>query len=251
MSKSRMVTLFLVLGVSVATTTTSAMANDDCIDAFVAVIDTYIGETSTATNDGSASCGASDSSPDVWYEYTAAEDGTLTVGCCASAFDTVLSLHSGCPGTTANQIACNDDGCGLMSMASADVVTGDILYIRIAGFAGSNGDYTLTLTGPAGVPAGGPVIPEFQRGDSNTDGNFDISDPVQLLAVLFVPGTDPPSCEDAGDVNDDGLLDISDAVFALAALFVAGSPSPDSPFGACGVDPTADSLGCADFAICP
>ncbi len=228
-----------------------SQTNDDCMDAFVAVIDTYTGDTFTATSDGEADCGASAGSGDVWYQYTAADDGLLTVSACGSGFDTVLSLHSECPGTPGNQIACNDDACGLQSTVSTSVVVGDVIYIRVAGFASSSGTYTLTLTGPAGVPAGGPPIEEFVRGDTNGDGAFDISDPVNLLGILFILGTPAPTCVDASDINDDGAIDISDPVSALATLFVAGTPPLTAPFGACGEDPTADLLDCAEFLLCP
>ena len=195
-----------------------AVANDNCADAFVAIIDTYTGDTITATNDGVADCGISDTSPDVWYEFTAAEDGVLTVASCGSDYDTVLSLHSACPGTIANQLVCNDDSCGLQSSVTTAVITGDVIYIRSAGFADATGDYTIVLTGPAGVPAGGsPPGTEFMRGDINVDGVFDISDPVYTLGALFTPG----------------------------------SPQPSAPFPNCGIDPTADSLNCASFNPCP
>jgi hypothetical protein len=35
--------------------------------------------------------------------------GTDDTGGVDAGIDTVISVHSGCPGTTANQLACNDD----------------------------------------------------------------------------------------------------------------------------------------------
>ncbi|MCA8962807.1 MAG: hypothetical protein KDC38_19925 [Planctomycetes bacterium] len=97
--------------------------------------------------------------------------------------------------------------------------------------------------------SGGGV--EFRRGDVNVDGVFDISDPVFALASLFIPGSPEPGCGDASDANDDGIFDISDAVYALASLFIIGAPPPPSPGGACGTDPTPDSLDCLDYPTCP
>lgn len=97
-----------------------------------------------------------------------------------------------------------------------------------------------------------PTGPEFVRGDTNADGNFDISDPIFALSALFVPGSPSATCADASDVNDDGSFDISDAIFALSSLFVPGSPNPAAPFPGCGEDPTdTDPLDCADFSPCP
>ena len=107
----------------------------------------------------------------------------------------------------------------------------------------------------AGGEAPGPVSTftvlgssvEFERGDANSDGNFDLSDAVSILEFLFL-GADRPDCPDAADVDDSGEADISDAIAALQFLFVGGA-EPPAPFGACGEDPTKDALGCA-AAVC-
>lgn len=122
------------------------------------------------------------------------------------------------------------------------------------------GDFQL-LPGSPCIDAGNPLGPpdpdgtiadmgatsapsRFLRGDSNGDGTFDVSDVLFTLASIFVPGAPPPGCPDAADANDDGGVDISDAIFSLAALFIPGSPSLPTPSGACGFDPTTDSLTC-------
>ena len=68
---------------------------------------------------------------------------------------------------------------------------------------------------------------------------------------MFVPKQlpTPVTCLDACDANDDGEVDISDAVRALTRLFIGSLPLP-GPFGACGVDGTADVLGCDSFRPC-
>ncbi len=87
---------------------------------------------------------------------------------------------------------------------------------------------------------------EFRRGDANLDGGVDIADAVAGLAYLFLSAS--LGCHSAADVNDDGGLDIADPIALLDALFGSGGPIPDP--AACGVDPTADGLGCASTA-CP
>ena len=72
-----------------------------------------------------------------------------------------------------------------------------------------------------------------------------IVDAVFLLSSLFGQ-TEPPDCEASADANDDGELNIADAVKILAHLFANAGPLPQ-PFGACGIDPTADDLDCASF----
>ncbi len=89
---------------------------------------------------------------------------------------------------------------------------------------------------------------EFVRGDCNDDGANDIADVVGNLESLFGISA-LPACSDACDVNDDGTLDIADPVHQLAGLF-SGGPAPLTPYPGCGVDPTADGLGCS-AAVCP
>ena len=94
-----------------------------------------------------------------------------------------------------------------------------------------------------------PAPTLFRRGDSNDDGSSDLSDAIHILGHLFI-GTGAPTCMKAGDWNDDGTMDISDAIGLLGYLFL-GSEPPKAPFGACGTDPTPDSLDCAAFTRCP
>ncbi len=87
---------------------------------------------------------------------------------------------------------------------------------------------------PAGV--------SFVRGDSNGDGEVNISDPTYILVNLFLGGGGPP-CVDAADGNDDGGVDITDAIYVLNFLFLGGA-APPAPFPACGADPTVDQITC-------
>src|SRR5262245_55812789 len=89
--------------------------SDSCAGATSITVGEYSGDTSGATSDGAPSCGNSAGTPDLWYRYTAASDLRLTVDSCGSAYDTVLSLHTGCPANTANELACNDDTCAFGS----------------------------------------------------------------------------------------------------------------------------------------
>ena len=82
----------------------------------------------------------------------------------------------------------------------------------------------------------------FIRGDSNSDDQVDISDPIFTLGHLFL-GTRAPTCDDAADANDDGIIDISDVMATLGTLFLDDGPLP-SPSGFRGPDPTTDTLGC-------
>ena len=141
-----------VLAAGIASITVNlATASDDCFAANLITHGTSTGDTSDATNDGSASCGDSDESPDVWFQYPAFESGVVRVDTCGTSWDTVLSVHSGCPGTAANELACNDDACGVQSIIEFPVTAGTSYLIRVAGFQGASGPFTLTVTPVVGV----------------------------------------------------------------------------------------------------
>lgn len=149
-----------VTTVSVTVPENITMTNDACAAAQPLVIGTMIGDTSLLTNDGTA-CGNSSSSKDAWYKYVPKINGTATFTTCGSDFDTVISVHTACPGTTLNSIACNDDasgsGCSDVMLPSVITmpVTADTTYlIRVAGYFGQTGVFQLTTIGP---PVAGPA----------------------------------------------------------------------------------------------
>ena len=139
--------------------TNNVPANDACFNATPIGVGSYFGATTAATNDGSASCGSSTSSPDVWYSFLAPCGGTLVVDTCGSNYDTVISVHTACPGTAANEIGCNDDDafCGgnppRQSYLAVPVNGGQTYYIRVTGYLGLTGNYALGVNFAANVPA--------------------------------------------------------------------------------------------------
>ncbi|MBL9000428.1 MAG: hypothetical protein JNK25_04760 [Phycisphaerae bacterium] len=131
-------------------------ANDACSNAqWAAAGIEYTGSTTLATNDGTASCGASGASPDVWFKYRPVTTGEVRIDTCTSSYDTVLSVHSACGGT---QIACNDDSNGvsgapcssLSSFVRPTLTAGVTYWIRIAGYNGATGTYKLHINGGGG-----------------------------------------------------------------------------------------------------
>src|SRR5205085_12464746 len=81
----------------------SAPPNDNCATATVIQNgNTLVGSLLCASNDGSADCGSSATSPDIWYQFTAPFGGRLAVSACGSRDnagmdtgpDSVLSVHS-------------------------------------------------------------------------------------------------------------------------------------------------------------
>ena len=89
----------------------------------------------------------------------------------------------------------------------------------------------------------------FVRGDANADGAINMTDAISILSFLFLGGTEP-ACLDAADTDNNEVVQLTDGIYALNFLFSGGAPPPP-PYPGCGRDPTADQLGCEEFAPCP
>jgi len=114
-------------------------------------IGTFTGSTQFATNDGTASCGLSNTSPDVWFTFTAPYAGYFEADTCqGSGFDNVLSLEQRGNFGIYTEVACNDDSIGGDCNGSNrarvflnNIPAGTVLRIRLSGFNGARGPYSL------------------------------------------------------------------------------------------------------------
>lgn len=86
-----------------------------------------------------------------------------------------------------------------------------------------------------------PVESLFVRGDSNGDGNLDLSDAVFILAWLFLGG-EPPACPPAANTDGSAAIELTDAVYLLSHLFLGGE-EPPAPFPSCGPVPPGELGG--------
>jgi len=164
---------------SLAVTFTARASNDECDSATPPPLvqpDTPVngdnmGASTSVTIDPASLCGqwpGSGGGADVFYRFVPQVSGEYYVGTCGSQMDTVLSVHGGCPATSTNVIACNDDAphavCASTphaSRVSVDLDAGEMYFIRVAGFragadTGGNpavGSFTLTvhLDDPSGA----------------------------------------------------------------------------------------------------
>ena len=175
--------------------------NDDCAAATIIGNGTFMGDTTAATPDGDASCGDSTGFPDIWFRYVVPADGEINVNTRGSDYDTVLSVHTGCPGTTANEIAC-DDSTFLDAASSVDlgfVTAGSEFWIRVSGSFSATGSVVLNVgpaTGLAGTiteeSSGSPLagIPTALR---NEGGFFIAFDTTGAGGGHQIAGLDPGS----------------------------------------------------------
>jgi hypothetical protein len=85
--------------------------------------------------------------------------------------------------------------------------------------------------------------PCFIRGDADSNGAVNVTDAVFLLQFLFQGGP-TPGCLDAADSDDvNEKVDLTDGVNILNFLFRGFGAIP-APYPSCGLDPTADAIGC-------
>ncbi len=129
-------------------------SNDNCADVVIANAPTIpgiggivTGNNSAATTDGAALCGGS-GTKDVYFVFTPASTGDWKFDTCTTTptFDTVISIHSGCPADTSNQLACNDDFCGLLSTVTAPGLSAGVqVIVRVATFGAGTVGGVFTL----------------------------------------------------------------------------------------------------------
>ncbi|MHC4173626.1 MAG: trypsin-like serine peptidase [Planctomycetota bacterium] len=134
----------------VETSETSVSApSDECVNA-IPVLEgvPYQGSTVGMTGVDESSCGFFDTA-DVWHSFTAASSGTFRISLCGSEFDTTLAVFDECGGT---ELACNDDNCGIQSEVFVNLDAGQSCVIRIAGFDGETGSYSLVVETSVSAP---------------------------------------------------------------------------------------------------
>jgi hypothetical protein len=91
----------------------------------------------------------------------------------------------------------------------------------------------------------------FHRGDSDNNGQLQLTDAVRILGFLFLGGI-PPTCLDAADSDGNNQLQLTDAVRILGFLFLGqvAPVAPGPPPSACGLDNDEIHLGCQVYDKC-
>ncbi len=123
--------------------------NDACLSALpIAAGSMVAGTNAGATGTDISSCAGSDNF-DVWYSLFAPVSGEYAIDTLGSGTlpDTTLSVFASCGGT---ELACNDDlDLGqFRSLLSITLMAGQTVLIRVSGYAGSTGTFTLRVGSP-------------------------------------------------------------------------------------------------------
>jgi len=150
------------------------------------------GTTLGASGVDVSSCGYNDIH-DVWAWYHAPVGGNVTFSTCGSGFDTTLSVLSSCGG---GELSCSDDYCGLQSQATVSLTGGADYLVRVGGYNGVQGTYSLTATAT-----------NFASGDSCSD------------AWSLISGFDGYTTNNSGcqDETSCGVEDVVDEWFSFVA----------------------------------
>lgn len=140
------------------------MTNDECSSAITVGNGTNPGGPTGVSGNFYTNVGATQSPSficvsgtqlDVWFAYTAAATGTITVTTCPppafspGSLDTVLTVFDGAACPPSVNLGCNDDACSFWSTVNAPVTAGGLYYFRVSGLFGSTGTFYLTITPPA------------------------------------------------------------------------------------------------------
>ena len=211
-------------------------ANDDCANA----VPVFLGLTDIDSNNATTGGPGPDDSAcpgtaigacgnDIWYSYTPAENGLLTVSTCdIASWDTDLQIFDGDCGAL-NMIACNGDSAGCSTFTSevndVAVVGGTTYLIRVSSWSeGTTGTGQMNVTF---VPDTGPGVENCTNGaDDDGDGLVDCED----ADCSGNPSCIPPA---AGD----------ECVSAEIASL--GSNPFDSTNATTGADPIPDAATCS------
>lgn len=140
--------------------------NDACSTAPVLNLNGFVaGSVAGATSDGSCSCSPQGVQvPDTYHRFTSTLGGLYTFSLCnQTSWDTVVSVHSGCPATALNQLACDDDLCRPSGAQTPGWPSSVTLYlppetstlVRVSGYdlGAEFNEYRLESFGPA-IPTG-------------------------------------------------------------------------------------------------
>ncbi|TDO30007.1 Ig-like domain-containing protein [Kribbella sp. VKM Ac-2527] len=122
----------------------------------------------------------------VWFNWTAAESGQMTISTCLSTFDTLLGVYTGSAVGSLTAVASNDDSCGTGSVARFAATAGTTYRIAVDGYAGATGTIQLKLVSA-------PANDDFAAAQV-------LSGPLPITAT----GTNVGATKQAGEPDDIG-----------------------------------------------
>lgn len=169
---------------------------------------TKTGDTFAAGREGDSTCDFGTASPDVFYSYTAECTGLVTVTVESTTMDTVVSVHTACPGTEVNQVACNDDyqpAIDRNSRTSFFATQGQTYTVRVTGYRTASGWFSVTMGQCEGCCPG--------NADKDAPGAVTFGDVTSVLANF---GNSYGAGTGFGDADCNGGVNFTDVTTVLA-----------------------------------
>jgi hypothetical protein len=188
------------------------VSNDDCVYATPIAGDGVFPVDNTDGTGLDADPGCAAFGSDVWYRWTAAATGTVTMDMCdgAATYDSALAAWEDAVGCPSTLIVCNDDTCVLQSEVTFACTTGTVYMIQVGGFNGASG------TGNLNVATDPPCI----------DGTYCTSLPNSTGATAAITWTG--SCVVA---DNNFTLVVRSCPISQPGLFIYGANQASIPFG--------------------
>jgi hypothetical protein len=181
-------TSFFIDDVSVQVTTmVTPPPNDTCANAIPMTAGTvYTTNTANATSTGDPVLDCQGTAgKGVWYTYTPAVSGTVTISTCGSTFDTVLEVYTGTCGSL-TPVICNDDNgpacLGSQASVSFAATGGTTYFVLAAGSGGASGSLSIVATGPL---AGLIIIPTWDSTILNDPNSVAIQNTINAAILVY------------------------------------------------------------------
>jgi len=136
------------------------LPNDTCASpTAISGFGTFAMDTTQALTEGPANgCGAAGQiHRDVWYLWTAPQDGDAEVSTCAATFDTTVAVYDAAACPSGAPIACNDDSCHIQTRVQFPAAAGAGYLLRPGGYnASAGGPFDAVIGEGTGVSCSSP-----------------------------------------------------------------------------------------------
>ena len=228
----------MIVGLLASTALAAPPGNDNFAAATV-ITGTRVTKTGDSTNGASTEPGEPShagvtNGGSIWYAWTPAANGPVTIHTGGSNFDTVLAVYTGSVVSSLTGIAANDDEPGtdlLTSRVHFDAVAGTTYSIAVAGYGGDTGSVRLRLyQGPVSTTrvslssTGGQIGSDSYGYGADGNGNPGGGSMIDAdgSVIVFANASNGVVAGDAGGLDDIFARDIAFGTTVRASIDTGG-----------------------------